>query len=63
MSLAFDRLTPETAPEAARPLLAGSARRFGFLPSPVARAARSPAARRQGCAEAAGFANAEQKAE
>lgn len=43
MSLAFDRLTPETAPEAARPLLAGSARRFGFLPSPVARAARSPA--------------------
>ncbi len=38
----FAPLTAETAPEAARPLLRGSAAQFGFLPSPVARAARSP---------------------
>lgn len=38
----FAPLTAETAPEPARPLLRGSAAQFGFLPSPVARAARSP---------------------
>jgi AhpD family alkylhydroperoxidase len=35
--------TVETAPAAARPLLQASAQQFGFLPSPVARAAQSPA--------------------
>ena len=39
----FAPQTAETAPAAARPLLQASAREFGFLPSPVARAARSPA--------------------
>jgi uncharacterized peroxidase-related enzyme len=39
---AFPALTPESAPPAARPILAASERQFGFLPSPVARAAHSP---------------------
>jgi uncharacterized peroxidase-related enzyme len=39
----FAPLTVETAREAARPLLAASAKSFGFLPSPVAKAAHSPA--------------------
>jgi AhpD family alkylhydroperoxidase len=39
----FAAQTPETAPAAARPLLRASAEQFGFLPSPVARAAQSPA--------------------
>lgn len=34
--------TETTAPEAVRPLLRASERQFGFLPSPVARAAESP---------------------
>lgn len=39
----FTRANPETAPAAARPILEASAKRFGFLPSPVAHAAWSPA--------------------
>jgi AhpD family alkylhydroperoxidase len=39
----FVSLTEEQAPEAARPILKASQRQFGFLPSPVARAAASPA--------------------
>lgn len=35
--------TESTAPDAAKPILRASARQFGFLPSPVARAAESPA--------------------
>lgn len=42
MTTRFPSLTPETAPEASRPFLAGSRKQFGFVPSPVARAARSP---------------------
>jgi AhpD family alkylhydroperoxidase len=41
-STAFPALTIETAPAAARPILAASARQFGFLPSPVARVAHAP---------------------
>lgn len=37
------RLTLETAPNESRPLLQASARQFGFLPSPLAHAASSPA--------------------
>ena len=40
----FPLHTIETAPPDARPLLAGSAKRFGFVPSPVAKAASSPTA-------------------
>ncbi len=39
----FAPQTVESAPAAARPLLRASAAQFGFLPSPVARAAQSPA--------------------
>ena len=39
----FPRLSIEEAPAAARPLMTASAKHLGFLPSPVARAARSPA--------------------
>jgi uncharacterized peroxidase-related enzyme len=39
----FVPLTIETAPDAARPLLQATAGNFGFVPSPVARAAHSPA--------------------
>lgn len=39
----FAPLSIETAPPGAQPLLRASAGQFGFLPSPVARAARSPA--------------------
>lgn len=39
----FAPLTAETAPEASRRLVAASAGQFGFVPSPVAKAARSPA--------------------
>jgi AhpD family alkylhydroperoxidase len=38
----FPPLTVDTAPAAARPILAASARQFGFLPSPVARVAHAP---------------------
>ena len=40
----FPPLSPETAPSAARPLLAGTQSKFGFVPSPVAKVAASPAA-------------------
>lgn len=39
----FPSLTVDTVPEPARRLAAASAKQFGFLPSPVARAASSPA--------------------
>jgi AhpD family alkylhydroperoxidase len=39
----FESLTPETAAPAARPLLAAAQANFGFLPSPLAKAAHSPA--------------------
>jgi len=39
----FAALDVETADPAARPLLVGSAKTFGFIPSPVAKAAHSPA--------------------
>jgi AhpD family alkylhydroperoxidase len=39
----FSALTIETASDAARPMLKASASNFGFLPSPLAKAARSPA--------------------
>lgn len=46
MSDTFDRSFPAhdatTAPEAAKGFVAGSAQRFGFLPSPVARLATAP---------------------
>lgn len=38
----FTSLTVDTAPEASRRLAAASEKQFGFLPSPVARAMRSP---------------------
>lgn len=40
----FAPLTTATAPEAARPVLAASERKFGFLPSPVARVGHAPTA-------------------
>lgn len=40
----FAPLDPETAPVAAKPLVAGSQKQFGFVPSPVAKLARSPQA-------------------
>lgn len=39
----FPPLSIEDAPAASRPLMAASAKHLGFLPSPVAKAARSPA--------------------
>lgn len=39
----FEHLTALTAPEASRPLVAASGKRFGFVPSPIGKAARSPA--------------------
>src|SRR3954447_21428932 len=42
-SARFASLDAETAPPAVRPILLGSTRQFGFLPSPVAKAAHSPA--------------------
>jgi uncharacterized peroxidase-related enzyme len=42
----FRPLTSTTAPEAARGMLAATERKFGFLPTPVARAAHSPIALR-----------------
>jgi AhpD family alkylhydroperoxidase len=39
----FVSLTEDQAHEAARPILKASRRQFGFLPSPLARAAASPA--------------------
>jgi AhpD family alkylhydroperoxidase len=49
MSAAFDfaPLTAATAPSGAAPLITGSAQKFGFVPSPVARVAHSPVALRQ----------------
>ena len=41
-SPAFPALTVDSAPPAARPILAASERQFGFLPSPVARTAHAP---------------------
>jgi AhpD family alkylhydroperoxidase len=41
-STRFTSHTESSAPEAAKPILRASERRFGFLPSPVARAAESP---------------------
>ena len=38
----FEPLTVATATDAARPMLAASERRFGFVPSPVARVAHAP---------------------
>ena len=38
----FPPLTPDSAPSAARPMLVGSQNQFGFVPSPVAKAAASP---------------------
>jgi len=43
MSFPFPPLTLETAPDAARGMLAASHKQFGFLPSPVATAAHAPA--------------------
>jgi uncharacterized peroxidase-related enzyme len=40
----FAPLSPDTAPPAARPILLGTRSKFGFVPSPVARAAASPVA-------------------
>ncbi|MDB4956814.1 MAG: hypothetical protein JWO36_4383 [Myxococcales bacterium] len=40
--MTFTSLTAETAADAAKPILVASERRFGFLPSPIARAAHSP---------------------
>ncbi len=42
MSLDFAPLDPDSAPEAARTLLAASQKQFGFLPSPVALGAHAP---------------------
>ncbi len=42
MSPRFALLTVEDAPAAARPMLAASARQFGFVPGPVGAAAHSP---------------------
>ena len=42
MSLQFQSLTVDSAPAAARGLLAASEQQFGFLPSPVARGAHAP---------------------
>jgi uncharacterized peroxidase-related enzyme len=39
----FNSLTIETASDAVRPILKASTRNFGFLPSPLAKAAHSPA--------------------
>lgn len=39
---AFPALAADSAPAASRPILAASARQFGFLPSPVARVAHAP---------------------
>lgn len=38
----FNSHTESSAPDAAKPILRASERQFGFLPSPVARAAESP---------------------
>jgi AhpD family alkylhydroperoxidase len=51
----FPRLSVETAPHASRPLLQASAKQFGFLPSPLAYAAGSPALLRQLLAGFAAF--------
>jgi len=51
----FPRFTVETAPNASRPLLQASAQQFGFLPSPLAYAAGSPALLRQLLAGFAAF--------
>src|SRR5215218_10377012 len=56
-SPAFPALTADSAPPAARPILAASARQFGFLPSPVARAAHAPVALKHLLAGFAAFDN------
>lgn len=40
----FPSLSAESAPAASRPMLQGSQKQFGFVPSPVAKAASSPVA-------------------
>ncbi|MFO0661546.1 MAG: carboxymuconolactone decarboxylase family protein [Polyangiaceae bacterium] len=42
MTYEFSSLDETTAPAAARPLVLGSKNKFGFIPSPVAKAALSP---------------------
>lgn len=42
MSHTFPPLAPDTAPAAAQGMLAASQRQFGFVPSPVAKAAHAP---------------------
>ncbi|GAA1965417.1 carboxymuconolactone decarboxylase family protein [Kitasatospora viridis] len=44
VSAHFPDHTPQTAPEAARPMMAGITKHFGYLPSAVARMATSPQA-------------------
>lgn len=51
----FPSLTAETAPAAARPILAGSAKQFGFVPTPVARVAHAPATLKHLLASLAAF--------
>ena len=52
---AFTPLTSDTAPDSVRPVIVGSARRFGFVPDPVARVAHSPVALRHVLAGFAAF--------
>jgi len=62
----FQDHTAETAPEASRPALAATAKKFGFLPSAMARLAESPAVtlafgRMLGLWEATGFSALEKE--
>ena len=52
---AFTPLTVDSAPESARPILAGSAQRFGFVPGPVARVAHAPSTLKHLLASLAAF--------
>ncbi len=54
----FAPLDPETAPTASKPLVAGSQKQFGFVPSPVAKLARSPQLLKQLFAGFAAFEHA-----
>lgn len=51
----FPPRTPDDAHESVRPVLLGSARRFGFLPAPVARVAAAPVVLRHLLASFAAF--------
>lgn len=55
LPFAFQPLDAASAPEASRPMLVGSERKFGFVPSPVARAAHAPVALRHLLASLAAF--------